>query len=118
MTWREDRFVLAVGIDAAEPALVRELMARGEMPALKRLTDEGAWLRVESPARVGSGSVWPTFITGAGPAAHGAYGEWRWRPASMGLERHRGRGLKPFWAEPARAGLTIGVLDVPFMPLL
>jgi predicted AlkP superfamily phosphohydrolase/phosphomutase len=118
MTWREDRFVLAVGIDAAEPALVRGLMARGEMPALKRLTDEGAWLRVESPARVGSGSVWPTFITGAAPSAHGAYGEWCWRPASMGLERFRGLGLKPFWEAPARAGLTVGVLDVPFMPLV
>lgn len=118
MTWREDRFVLAVGIDAAEPALVRELMARGEMPALKALADGGAWLRVESPARVGSGSVWPTFITGATPAAHGAYGEWCWRPASMGLERYDGRGLKPFWEAPARAGLTVGVLDVPFMPLV
>jgi predicted AlkP superfamily phosphohydrolase/phosphomutase len=118
MTWREDRFVLAIGIDAAEPALVRELMARGEMPALKALMDVGEWLRVESPARVGSGSVWPTFITGAGPSAHGAYGEWCWRPASMGLERYHGRGLKPFWEAPAREGLTVGVLDVPFMPLL
>ena len=114
----EDRYVLAVGIDAAEPSLVRELMARGEMPALKSLADEGAWLRVESPARVGSGSVWPTFITGAGPSEHGAYGEWCWRPASMGLERYRGRGLKPFWEAPAREGLTVGVFDVPFMPLL
>jgi len=118
MKWREDRFALAVGIDAAEPASVRELMARGEMPALKSLADEGAWLRVESPARVGSGSVWPTFITGAGPAAHGAYGEWCWRPASMDLERYHGRGLKPFWEAPARGGLTVGVFDVPFMPLV
>jgi predicted AlkP superfamily phosphohydrolase/phosphomutase len=118
MKWREDRFVLAVGIDAAEPSLVRELMRRGEMPALKRLADEGAWLSVESPAGVGSGSVWPTFVTGAGPAAHGAYGEWCWRPASMGLERYRGGGLRPFWEAPARAGLTGGVLDVPFMPLV
>ncbi|HWW77761.1 MAG TPA: alkaline phosphatase family protein [Pyrinomonadaceae bacterium] len=118
MTWREDRFVLAVGLDAAEPALVRELVRRGEMPALKALAGEGAWLRVESPARVGSGSVWPTFIAGAGPDAHGVYGEWCWRPDTMGLERYLGRDLKPFWEAPARAGLTVGVFDVPFMPRL
>jgi predicted AlkP superfamily phosphohydrolase/phosphomutase len=118
MMWHKDRFVLAVGIDAAEPVFVRGLMERGEMPALKALTDGGAWLRVESPARIGSGPVWPTFITGAAPDAHGVYAEWCWRPASMGLERYHGRGLKPFWEAPAREGLTVGVLDVPFMPLL
>ena len=118
MTRGEGQSVLAVGVDAAEPSLVRQLIGRGEMPALGRLLGEGAWLRVESPARVGSGSVWPTFITGAGPAAHGAYGEWCWRPDVMGLERYHGRGLKPFWKAPARDGLTVGVLDVPFMPLL
>jgi predicted AlkP superfamily phosphohydrolase/phosphomutase len=110
--------VLAVGLDAAEPAYVRELMERGEMPALKRLSDEGAWLRVESPAHVGSGAVWPTFLTGAGPEAHGVYGEWVWRPEAMGLARYRGRGLDPFWKKLARAGVTVGVLDVPFAPLV
>ena len=118
MTWRKDRFVLAVGIDAAEPAFVRGLMERGEMPAIRSLADEGAWLRVESPARIGSGPVWPTFVTGAGSEAHGVYAEWCWRPASMGLERYHGRGLKAFWEAPAREGLTVGVLDVPFMPLV
>jgi predicted AlkP superfamily phosphohydrolase/phosphomutase len=108
--------VLAVGIDAAEPSLVRELMGRGEMPALKSLADEGAWLRVESPSDVGSGAVWPTFLTGAGPATHGVYGEWAWRPEAMGLARYRGRALDPFWKDLARAGVTVGVLDVPFAP--
>ncbi|HWS55643.1 MAG TPA: alkaline phosphatase family protein, partial [Pyrinomonadaceae bacterium] len=110
--------VLAVGLDAAEPSLVRELIARGQMPALKGLLDGGAWLRVESPSHVGSGAVWPTFLTGEGPAAHGVYGEWAWRPEAMGLTRYRGRGLRPFWKELARGGVTVGVLDVPFAPLV
>ena len=118
MRWDRGRSVLAVGVDAAEPSLVRDLMARGEMPVLKKLSDAGEWLRVESHARVGSGSVWPTFITGAGPAEHGAYGEWCWRPGLMALERYSGRVLRPFWEAPARGGLKVGVLDVPFMPLL
>jgi predicted AlkP superfamily phosphohydrolase/phosphomutase len=110
--------VLAVGLDAAEPSLVRELMERGEMPALKGLLEGGAWLRVESPAHVGSGAVWPTFLTGEGPAAHGVYAEWSWRPETMGLTRYRGRGLRPFWKGLAEDGVTVGVLDVPFAPLV
>lgn len=110
--------VLAVGLDAAEPELIRGLVARGEMPVLKSLLDGGAWLRVESPAHVGSGAVWPTFLTGEGPAAHGVYGEWAWRPEAMGLERYAGRGLEPFWKGLAARGMTVGVLDVPFAPLV
>lgn len=108
--------VLAVGLDAAEPAMIRELVERGEMPALKSLLEAGAWLRVESPAHVGSGAVWPTFLTGEGPAAHGVYGEWSWQPETMGLARYRSRGLRPFWKE--LEGVGVGVLDVPFAPLV
>ena len=110
--------VLAVGLDAAEPALIRELIESGEMPALRGLLDAGTWLRVESPAHVGSGAVWPSFLTGTGPAAHGVYGEWAWRPETMGLTRYHGRALEPFWKELARGGMTVGVLDVPFAPLV
>jgi predicted AlkP superfamily phosphohydrolase/phosphomutase len=110
--------VLAVGLDAAEPSLVRALVERGEMPALKSLLDAGEWLRVESPAHVGSGAVWPTFLTGTGPAAHGVYGEWAWRPETMDLTRYHGRALRPFWEKLARGGLSVGVLDVPFAPLV
>src|SRR5919107_4304762 len=114
---RETR-VLAVGIDAAEPTLVRELIERGEMPVLKGLLDGGAWLRVEASAHVGSGSVWPTFVTGTEPAEHGIYGEWGWRPETMSLARYGGEGLRPFWGPLAAAGgATVGVLDVPFAPL-
>src|ERR671912_634697 len=112
--------VLAVGIDAAEPAFVRELIERGEMPVLKGLLGRGAWLRVESGARVGSGSVWPTFVTGTDAAEHGIYGEWGWRPETMSLGRYSGEGLRPFWETLAAGadGLLVGVLDVPFGPLV
>jgi predicted AlkP superfamily phosphohydrolase/phosphomutase len=112
------RRVLAIGIDAAEPALIRQLIERGELPALKRLSDDGVWRRVTSPAYIGSGAVWPTFITGTDPTHHGIYGEWCWQPETMSLSRFNGRGLTPFWAELDRQGTTIGVLDVPFAPTI
>ena len=109
--------VLAIGIDAAEPALVRHLIDRGELPALKRLLDDGVWSSVTSPSHIGSGAVWPTFFTGTDPDRHGIYGEWRWHPETMGLSRFSSsRQLNPFWEELNRLGLTVGVLDVPFAP--
>ncbi|HEY6121021.1 MAG TPA: alkaline phosphatase family protein [Pyrinomonadaceae bacterium] len=110
--------VLAIGIDAAEPSLIEELIARGEMPVLKSLLSEGKWLTVKSPAHIASGSVWPTFITGEEPVGHGVYGEWAWQPETMGLRRYSGRYLKPFWKTLTEKGIRVGMVDVPFAPFI
>lgn len=105
--------VLAIGIDAAEGTFVKQLMEHDEMPALKSLLDRGRWLRVQSPAHIGSGAVWPTFSTGDDPTSHGVYSEWRWRPEKMNLTRYDGRHLTPFW-KPLAQKIPLGVFDVPF----
>src|SRR5881275_1074526 len=110
--------VLAVGVDAAGPEFVRGLIDAGSLPTLARLLGEGAWGRVESPARVGSGTVWPTFFTGTEASAHGVYSDWCWRPETMSLALYESSRLVPFWQELARAGVRVGVLDVPFAPLV
>ena len=106
--------VLAIGIDAAEATFVRQLIEQGEMPALRALLKDGQWLRVESPAHIGSGAVWPTFMTGVEPATHGMYSEWSWIPETMGLTRYHGRNLTPFWKSLAQQNVSLGVFDVPF----
>lgn len=118
MRRREGTRVLAFGVDAAEGALVRRLLDEGELPAMKALLERGVWLRVESPADIGSGAVWPTFVTGTGACEHGVYGEWCWQPETMSLTRFSGRGLEPFWSPLVRAGVSVGILDVPFAPVL
>lgn len=110
--------VLAVGLDAAEPAFVRQLIEEGALPTLKRLMEAGSWSRVESPAAIGSGTVWPTFFTGDEPAVHGTYSDWCWQPQTMSLVRYDGSRLVPFWKRLANEGVTVGVLDVPFAPLV
>jgi predicted AlkP superfamily phosphohydrolase/phosphomutase len=108
--------VLAIGIDAAESTLVREMIERGEMPALGSLLADGRWLEVRSPSTIGSGTVWPTFLTGEEPALHGIYSEWKWLPKTMGLRRYEGHHLTPFWKALAEQGVSVGVFDVPFAP--
>jgi predicted AlkP superfamily phosphohydrolase/phosphomutase len=107
------RRVLAVGIDAAESSLVLDLIERDELPALRRLRDEGSWTSLRSPAHIGSGAVWPTFYTGTHPDRHGIYGDWSWRPDAMSVVRPRTDRLRPFWQDE---DLTMGVLDVPLAP--
>lgn len=112
------RKLLAIAVDAAEPTFVRRLLEQGEMPALRSLLRSGRWLRVKSPARIGSASVWPTFISGKSPRDHGVYGEWLWDPAAMNLSRYRSDHVTPFWKSLVERDCSLGILDVPFMPLL
>jgi len=110
--------VLAVVIDAAAPQLVRQMIEHDELPVLKSLLAEGSWIKVAAPANIGSGAIWPTFITGTEPSVHGIHGEWCWHPEDMTLSRYKGRDLVPFWQALAEEGTTIGILDLPFMPMI
>lgn len=112
------RRVLAIGLDAAEPTLIRSHIELGAMPTLARLLKEGAWSRVVSPATIGSGTVWPTFFTGTEPALHGTHSDWCWRPEEMSLARYTADKLTPFWKSLNDEGVRVGVLDVPFAPLV
>ena len=71
-----------------------------------------------SPAPIASGAVWPSFLTGRGPAEHGLHGEWAWRPDTMSLARPAWDHLDPFWRVDASQGRTVTIFDVPFAPLL
>ena len=108
--------VLAVALDAAEWSFLERLMDAGELPVLDRLRREGAWRPVRARADIGSGAVWPTFATGAAPAAHGRFSGWAWNPAAMRVEPMSVGELEPFWSSAACADVEIGVLDVPFAP--
>ncbi|HEX2268165.1 MAG TPA: alkaline phosphatase family protein, partial [Pyrinomonadaceae bacterium] len=108
--------VLAIGIDAAESTLVRRMIEQDELPSLGSLLAEGRWLEVRSPSTIGSGAVWPTFLTGEEPASHGIYSEWKWLPETMSLRRYQGHHLTPFWKALTEQGISIGVFDVPFAP--
>lgn len=112
------RRAVVIALDAAEPALVRMLIDRGRMPNLARLLEKGSWSDVTSPADIGSGAVWPAFVTGLSAAEHGIHSEWSWDAESMSLWRTPVAGLVPFWMALADSKRSIGIVDVPFAPFL
>jgi len=110
--------VLAIGVDAAEPALVQRLIDRGELPCLQALRERGAWGRVLSPAHIGSGAVWPTFMTGESPSRHGICYDWPWKPETMSVSHLSTDHLTPFWKTLSLEGYAVGVVDIPFAPIV
>jgi Type I phosphodiesterase / nucleotide pyrophosphatase len=107
--------VLAISLEAAEPKLVRELIARGEMPELARVAERSAWLPVGPEVYIGSVPLWPSFTTGLGAERHRrTYGPWLWDPDQMRIAPENTAPLQPLWA---RSGIeSIGLFDVPGAP--
>ncbi len=110
--------VLAIGMDAAESTLVRSLIESGDLPALAAVLEQGTWSRLTGPAEYSSGAVWPSFWSGQPACDHGLYGLWNWDPAAMGMAYSDPSGVPAFWEDLTREGTTVGVLDVPFAPLV
>lgn len=110
--------VLAIAIESAEARLVEQMIEQGELPTLRSLLAAGRWLRLESPAYIGTTTVWPSFMTGEEVAEHGIYSEYCWEPATMSLSAFTGRDLKPFWKELSHNGTSVGIVAVPFMPFV
>jgi hypothetical protein len=105
--------LVLIGLDAADIALIEAHPA--SLPALRRVLDGGAVARLATTAGLLTGSVWPTFATGALPGVHGVYHHLQWDAEHMRLRRVAADWLAwtPFWVELERRGLDVAVLDVP-----
>ena len=59
--------IMFIGLDSADPGLIREWSAEEALPNRKGLLDTGAW----GPAlgtHFGTGAYWPSVFSGARPA--------------------------------------------------
>jgi predicted AlkP superfamily phosphohydrolase/phosphomutase len=107
--------VMVLALDAADPALVRELAAEGEMPAMAAFLAGAAEVNTRAPVGVFVSANWPTIFTATSPDRHrylcwneyigGTYDYRETDPTMM-------RGT-PFWETLSEAGKRVAVLDVP-----
>ncbi|MDH4037389.1 MAG: alkaline phosphatase family protein [Candidatus Krumholzibacteria bacterium] len=67
------RRVIVLGLDGLDPRICDELMARGELPNLSKLRDEGAYRRLETSMPALSPVAWSTFATSTDCSGHGIY---------------------------------------------
>lgn len=110
--------VVVLGLDAADPALLRRWAACGVLPAIGGLLAEATAVPMENPPGLFVGAVWPSLFTGTSPTRHGRYCYEELVPGTYAV---RGRAtadsrVEPFWAALSRAGRRVAVVDVPKSP--
>ncbi len=66
--------LVVVGLDGADWMYLDPLIARGDLPNLKRLRDGGAWGALDTIRPTISPAIWTTAVTGRTPRRHGIRG--------------------------------------------
>lgn len=107
--------VLCIGLDAAEPTLLRRWAAAGQMPVLKGLMARGSVAILRPPVGFYVSAAWPSFATAGSPLRHGRFAGRQLVPGSYRVEELANAGIEqePFWNALSAAGLRVAVVDVP-----
>jgi predicted AlkP superfamily phosphohydrolase/phosphomutase len=106
---------LVIGWDGADWNVLDPLLAAGELPALRGLTERGRRGISRSCMPSHSWAAWPTFLTGRDPGGHGVFDILEYRPgASRRMPVSSRSILAPTWPERfSEAGKTCVVVNVP-----
>jgi predicted AlkP superfamily phosphohydrolase/phosphomutase len=108
--------VAFVGIDSADPALVRAWAEAGLLPTFRRLLDGALTAATDPPVGSFVGSLWPSITTAVNPGRHGVHSWEQIVPGTYEVRRFlagRENAATPFWVPLARAGRRVALLDVP-----
>ncbi len=65
--------VIVIGLDGFEPKIVEGLLARGELPNLAKLCEQGGYRRLKTTHSAQTPVAWSTFSTGTNPGGHGIF---------------------------------------------
>jgi predicted AlkP superfamily phosphohydrolase/phosphomutase len=108
--------LLVLGIDAANPDLLRHWAADGTMPHLGALMARGLVGDNRSVEGFVVGSTWPSLYTGVTPARHGYHYTVQVKPGTYDYHYPR-VAHEPFWTALSRAGQRVAIIDVPLTEL-
>jgi len=110
---------LLIGLDAAEPELLRRWMDSGDLPHLRALVQAGAMADLSTPALQFPDLVFHAAYTGRRPANLGRYFFIQPNPHSGALEMidETSVAAEPFWETAARQGRRCIVVDGPKLGL-
>ncbi|MBI3810675.1 MAG: alkaline phosphatase family protein [Nitrospirae bacterium] len=108
--------VLIIGLDGATLDLVVPWASDGKLPHMARLLKEGTWGPLQSPIPPITPPSWSSFMTGMNPGKHGVFHFIEPQPGSYGMRYINAahRKARTIWSILSDAGLTVGVMNLPF----
>lgn len=113
--------VLFVGLDAAEPLLLRAGAASGDLPTIARLSALGVSGALENCMTTLPGAVWPEIVSGIGCGRLSRFFHPRQvitgEAAPRSLTAKDVAGDPTFWKTASEAGRRVAVVDIPHVPL-
>jgi predicted AlkP superfamily phosphohydrolase/phosphomutase len=105
--------ILMVGLDGFEPEIADRLLNEGRLPALKRLTEEGATIRLDHGEAKRTGLAWEHVSTGLAPDDAGRWGAIDFNPLTYQTAQAPTR-LTPIFEQLDLATIAF---DVPYFDL-
>ncbi|WP_165231290.1 alkaline phosphatase family protein [Aquisphaera insulae] len=121
--------VIVIGLDGLEPTIVDAMLARGELPNLARLREQGGYSRVGTTTPAQTPVAWSSFATGLNPGGHGIFDFIKRDPRTylpdLALNRYESRGAflppkavnlrggTPVWEILGEAGVGSSILRCP-----
>lgn len=105
--------VIAIGLDAAEPALIEEWLSKGLLKNLGELRQKGAYGRIQNQENYRAETPWTTFLTGVWPEQTGYWGPVKYSSSDYGVESidaYKFQDYEPFYTLSDR---KVAVFDMP-----
>lgn len=101
--------VFVLGVNGAEWDIIRPLLARGEMPNLQRVMENGVSGKLRTVSAPNCPKVYATLFTSVSPQENGITG------FVIGGQTARTDMMKvePFWSVLSKKGITVGMANVP-----
>ncbi len=70
---KTEKKLIILGIDGMDPTLVRKYIKEGKLPNIKRMTEQGGFIDLQTTDPPQSPVAWSAFITGLDLDGHGIY---------------------------------------------
>jgi len=108
--------VIAIGLDGAEPALIKKWSQQGLLPNLARLQQKGVLRNLQSTVDLANGSTWTSINSGVTPAKHGmVYYHRQLKPGTYQIrtKKYIENTCEPFWNILSRQGKRVAIFDIP-----
>ena len=108
--------IIALGLEAAEPSLIKKYCAEGHLPTFKKLLEDGSFSEALSPSSISSGSTWASVNTGVNPAKHGiGFYHRQLKSGTYDIVKKYADDIKadPFWKGLVGKGKKMAILDAP-----